>query len=120
MLSDDPIRFGSALSMANAAVDGFADVHGATVEFLAVQGIDRILSFLRRAHRDEGKTLGATAHAIHHQVRFNNAAVRGKCVLKIVFSGVEGKIPNKQFIAHVMFYCPTNRCFPQTVPELRV
>jgi hypothetical protein len=53
--------------------------------------------------------------------------VRGKRVLQIVFSGVEGKIPYKQFITHVMFNCETKlalvRLFPligfQIITELK-
>jgi hypothetical protein len=41
-------------------------------------------------------------------------------VLEVIFSGVEGKISYIQFIAHMMFYCPTTRYFLQTVPERRV
>jgi hypothetical protein len=53
--------------------------------------------------------------------------VRREGVLQVVFSGVEGKIPYKQFITHVMFYCPRlnfalTRLFPligfQIITEL--
>ena len=52
------------------------------------------------------KPARATAHAVHHQVGLDDRAVRGKGVLQVIFSGVEGKISNKQFRTHVMFYCP--------------
>jgi hypothetical protein len=35
---------------------------------------------------------------VHHQVGFNDRAVRREGVLQVVFSGVEGKIPYKQFM----------------------
>jgi hypothetical protein len=38
--------------------------------------------------------------------------VRGERVLQIVFSRIEGKISNKQFIAHVMFGCTDSLLFP--------
>ena len=46
--------------------------------------------------------------------------VRREGVLEVVFGGVDGKVSNKQFIAHVMFYSPTNRRSSQTVPDCRV
>ena len=61
-----------------------------------------------RAHGHETKAAGAVGHAIHHQVGFGDRAVRRKGVLQVVFGGIEGKISYKQFITHVMFYCPTN------------
>ena len=38
-----------------------------------------------------------------HQIGFDHGAVGGKGVLQVIFGGVEGKISDKQFIAHVMF-----------------
>jgi hypothetical protein len=32
--------------------------------------------------------------------------MRREGVIQVVFSGIEGKISDKQFITHVMFYCP--------------
>ena len=43
---------------------------------------------------------------VHHQVGFSDRAVGGERILQIVFGGVEGKVSNKQFTTHVMFYCP--------------
>jgi hypothetical protein len=55
-----------------------------------------------RFHGDEGEATGLPAHAIHHQVDPGNSAVGGECVFDVVFSGVEGKVSNKQFRAHSM------------------
>jgi hypothetical protein len=44
--------------------------------------------------------------------------VGGKRLLQVIFRGVEGKVPNKQFITHLTFRCSIN-CF-RTVPDLRV
>jgi hypothetical protein len=64
--------------------------------------------------KPRGRPVG---HAVHHQVGFGDRAVRRKGVLQVVFSGVEGKISDKQFIAHVMFYCPTNFAFHRLFPN---
>ena len=100
----------------------FSDVHreGAAMQFPAIQGFDGFLRFIARTHGHKTKAAGAIGHAIHHQVSFGDRAMRGERVLQVVFGGIEGKISDKQFITHVMFYCPTNRDFPQTVPERRV
>ena len=82
------------------------DRKGATVELVTVQSVNGFLRFVGAAHGDETETARTAAHAVHHQVSFHNGAVCGKRVGKIVFSGVEGKISNKQFCAHVMFNCP--------------
>jgi hypothetical protein len=41
----------------------------------------------------------------------------GKGVLEIILGGVEGKVSDKQFIAHMMFYCPTNCTFHRLFPN---
>ena len=73
-------------------------------------------ALLRVAHGHESEPARAAGHAVHHQVGFNDRAVRGKRVLQVVFGGVEGKISDKQFCTHVMFYCPRltplSRLFP--------
>ena len=76
--------------------------------------------FLRLTHGDECEAAGAAGHAIHHQVGFNDRAMGGKRVLEIVFGGVEGKISYKQFVIHVMIYCPRLTPAFQTVPDCRV
>ncbi len=81
----------------------YVDRQGATVEFLAVQGINGLLRFFGAAHGDERKSTGATRHAIHHQVGFHDRAAGGKSVLQVVFRGFEGEISDKQLRAHVMF-----------------
>ncbi|MDB6054702.1 MAG: hypothetical protein JWN25_2225 [Verrucomicrobiales bacterium] len=41
--------------------------------------------------------------------------MRCKSVIQVIFGGVEGKIPNKQFCVHVI-YCPDYPIILQTVP----
>ena len=78
----------------------------APIQLLAVHGFDGLLGFFGRTHGDEGEAARAAAHSIHHQVGFNDRAVRREGVLQIVFSGVEGKVSYEQFRTHVMSYCP--------------
>ncbi len=96
------------------------DVDGdvASVDGFAVQGVDRPLSFLRCGHGDKAKAARTAAHAVDHEIGFDDRAVGGKGVLKVVFRGVEGKISHKQFRAHLMIaveFMPVS-----TVPDCRV
>src|SRR5690349_19318116 len=81
---------------------GNVDRQRASIELLAVHGVDGLLGFLGRGHGHKSKAARAAAHAIHHQIGFHDRAVRRKCVLEVVFSGVEGKVSYKQFRTHVM------------------
>jgi hypothetical protein len=77
------------------------DVQGTAIDVSAIQRFDCLLRFGRAAHGNETESARAAAHAVHHQIGFNDSAVRGKHVIQFVFSGIEGKISNKQFtIAH--------------------
>jgi hypothetical protein len=81
---------------------GNVDRQSAAAEISAVQGFDGLLGFFGGAHGDETKTTGTAAHAVHHQVGFNDSAVRREGVLQFVLSSFEGKISNKQLCAHVI------------------
>ena len=68
------------------------------------------------AHGDKTKITGTAGCPVHHQIGLQDSA----CAAKVSggrFGGIEGKIPYKQFITHVMLTVLTNRCFLQTVPE---
>ena len=97
---------------------GDVDREITSVQGRAVQGVDRLLRLFRRAHGDEAKPARLTAHAVHHQVGFDDCSVGRKCVLQVVFGGVEGKISNKQFIAQVIWYCPTYAVFTRLFPTI--
>ncbi len=92
---------------AGTFLPGLRDVDGeiATVHRFPVEGIDGLLRLFRRAHSNERKAARAAGCPVHHQVGFNDRTVRRKRVLQVVFGGIEGEVPNKQFRAHVMFYC---------------
>jgi hypothetical protein len=79
-----------------------SDIHGqrAIVELGAVQGLDGLLGFFFSGHRHETETAGATGHTIRHEVRFEDRAVLGEGVLKLIFRNVEGKISYKQLVIH--------------------
>src|SRR5208283_5098356 len=97
---------------------GHVDRQRAAAHLGAVQRRNGLLRLFGRAHGDETKTAGTAAHAVHHQVGLRDRAVRRKGVLQIVFSGFEGKVSYKQFITHVMFYCPTNFAFHRLFPNI--
>lgn len=85
---------------------GDIDREFASVHLPAVEGCDGVLRFFGSAHGDETKSAGAAGFAVHHQVDFSDRPVRGERVLEVVLGGIEGKVSNKHFVAHVMFYCP--------------
>jgi hypothetical protein len=83
---------------------GDIDREGPAAEFLAIHGVNGLLSFFRGAHGDEGEAPGPTGRPVHHQVGLDDGTVCPKSVLQIIFRDVKGQISNKQFCAHVM--CP--------------
>src|SRR5258706_10475293 len=79
----------------------------AAINGRAVQGIYRLLGFLGCAHCHEPEPARTSAHAVHHQVGFDDRSMGGKRVLEVIFGGVEGKVSDKQFgITHVMYTVP--------------
>jgi len=71
---------------------GFATLNGegATAQLRAVQRLNGLLGLFGRAHGDETKTAGTAGRPVHHQVGFDDGAVRRKGVLQVVFRGFEG------------------------------
>jgi hypothetical protein len=53
---------------------GLVHAHGAPVEFMAVESVDRCLRLRGVRHRDKTKTLAATGHAIRHNANGGNFA----------------------------------------------
>src|SRR5262245_41068722 len=102
------VRTPSAATTTTAATRTFitraGDIDGqcAAIPFLTVQRINGFLRLLRRAHRDEGKAAGPSAHFVEHQVGFRDRAERGERVLQVIFCGIEGKVSYKQSTTHVM------------------
>ena len=93
----------TATSRALFAGPGDVDSDSASIQLCAVHGGNGLLRLRFRAHGYEAKATGAIGGAIYHEVGFGDCAVRGKRVVEVVFSGVEGKISYKQFIIHVMY-----------------
>jgi hypothetical protein len=67
---------------------GEVDGQGASAQFLAIQGIDHLLSLFGRFHRDEGESARTAGAAVHHQLGLHNGAVCRESVLQVVFSDV--------------------------------
>ena len=95
----------AATTTARALFARLGDVNRevAPVQCLAIQAVDGLLGLLGCAHGNEAKPARTAGGPVHHQVGLDDRAVRGERVLQVVFSGVEGKIPDEQFITHVMF-----------------
>jgi hypothetical protein len=92
----------SATAPTTALFTRAGDVHceGAIIQLGAIQAFHSFLRFLFGGHRNETETAGAAGHTISHKIGFQNCAVLGKSILKLVFGDVEGKISDKQFVIH--------------------
>ena len=67
--------------------------------------LDRLcLRFLVRGHRHECESARLTRHLVLYKDRFANGAGFGKKVLKVIFCGVEGKIPDIKFGSHMIVF----------------
>ena len=94
----------TAAAAERTLLTGPGDVDGerASINGLAVEGLDGLLGLFGRAHGDETEPAGTASGPVQHQVGFHDRAVRGERVLQVVFGGVEGKVSYEQFITHVM------------------
>jgi hypothetical protein len=97
----------SATAVTTAAAAGTfftraGDIDGkrAIVELCAIERFNGLLRFFLGGHGHETEAARASSHAIRHEVGFEDRAVLGEGVLKLVFRDVEGKISNKQLIIH--------------------
>ena len=66
----------------------------ATVEIFSVELRDRRLCLSIAGHGDEAEAAGVSGHFILHECSLRDAARAGEEILKIVLSGVEGKVPD--------------------------
>jgi hypothetical protein len=95
----------TAVAAATAARTFFARarfIHrqGSAIETFAIERLNCGICILFIFHGDKGETAGAAAEFVHNQIHFQNVAMGGEHILKLVFGGVEGKISNKQFCTH--------------------
>jgi hypothetical protein len=83
-----------------------SDIHSeiAPVQIRAIHCIQGFLCLFISAHGDESESARPAGGAICHQIGFEDGAVRGKSVLKVIFGGVEGDISYKQFVIHAVVF----------------
>ena len=81
---------------------GFVDANGATVEFMAVQRVDRGLCLSGIGHRDEAKPLAATGHAIGYNANSGNFAVCRERRLETFVGGRVREVTNIDF--HLLYF----------------
>lgn len=70
------------------------------VHVLAVQGADGGLRFLRLGHGDKSESARTARDAIGDKIDVFHDSVSGEKILQAQFRGVEGKVPDKQFVVH--------------------
>jgi hypothetical protein len=91
----------------------FIHRQGAAIEALAIERLNRGVCVFFVFHGDKRETARAAAEFVHDQVHFDDVAVGGEHVLKLVFCGVEGKVSYKQFRTHDDFtFTPLSQPFP--------
>ncbi len=81
---------------------------------------DRLLRFGIRGHRDEGKAAGLARELILHERGVRDGAGFGEKILEVDFGGVEGKIPDVEFIGHSVVFLKQTRSVCGSVSEGRI
>src|SRR5437762_1415770 len=73
------------------------DVHteGAAAEFFAVHGVNGLLRFFRRTHRDEGKAARPARGAVGDEVGFDDGAVGREGILQVVLGDFEVEVADE-------------------------
>jgi hypothetical protein len=75
----------------------FVDDQIASIDILAIQGVNGLLRFLRAAHGDESKSSRPLRHFIHHQHRFGYRPKLGEEFFQRSLSGLEREISYIEF-----------------------
>ena len=84
---------------------GFVDGQRTAHEILAVESLDDSVSTLPIGHGGERETAWAAGHFVHHDEDFAHLAVLREEITDVLFSGIEGKISDVEFIVHCLWCC---------------
>jgi hypothetical protein len=76
------------------------DSEGTAVKAVAVQRLHGSIGTFLIFHGHKGESARTPGELIHDHIDFENGAMGGKHILKLVFGCVEGKISHKQFRTH--------------------
>jgi hypothetical protein len=79
---------------------GFVDSQIAAIMGLAMQTFDSFLRIFLGFHGHKAEAARASGHFVHDDVSLGNWAVGSEQVTQFVLSGIERKVPNKQFCTH--------------------
>ena len=79
---------------------GLVDLERTVLNALAVEGLDRGLGGLVRAHLDEGEAAGAARLTVHHDVDVGHLAVLGEELPDVVLGGLERKVAAVDALTH--------------------
>src|SRR3981081_2641015 len=71
---------------------GFIDDQIASVDILAIEGINCLLRFLRAAHCDKAKSSRTLSHFVHDEHGLSHRAELGEEFFERSFSGLKGEI----------------------------
>jgi hypothetical protein len=102
-----PATTASAVTAATAAAaralftrTRFIHCQRATIEIFSIQSLDRGIGAFFGFHRYKGEAPRPAAEPVLDEIHFNDRAMRGEQVLKLILGCVEGKISYKQFGTH--------------------
>ena len=84
---------------------GFVDGQRTAHEILAVESLDDGVSTLPIGHGGERETAWAAGHFVHHNEDFAHLAVLREEITDVLFSGIEGKISDVEFVVHCLWCC---------------
>ncbi len=79
---------------------GFVDLEGSAIQFVAIEGVDRLVRAFRITVSDEGEAAGALGHAVEGDEYIGDLTVLGEQILKIGLGGCVGKVSHVQFGTH--------------------
>jgi hypothetical protein len=83
----------------------FVDGQIATLEILAMKLIHGALRLFIRGHGHEAEAARFAGHFILNEDGLADRSGGGEEIQKIVFGGVEGKIPDVKFVTHITSFC---------------
>ena len=84
----------------------FVDRQRTALKIFLVKHFDGFVGIFLRSHLNKGKAARTACHAILHDVDRHHGPGLGKMILEIIFGGVVGEVPNKQFCGHRYFLFP--------------
>jgi hypothetical protein len=78
----------------------FVDRQSPAIKRFSVQTLNGGVSRFLRFHGDKAETSRPATESVHNHIHFNDISESGKRLLKLIMSGIVGKVPDEQFRIH--------------------